>query len=385
MMVKASAIYIHIPFCISKCAYCDFFSVPKQNTETRNIVPDNYLEALCNEIAYRIRFYKISELKTIYIGGGTPSLLTTNQFQKLFSKIKSFTKVLPDAEITVEVNPDDVTPELLECLWQCGVNRISCGLQSMNELALKKACRRADLDTNRKALSLIKEYWKGDASFDLISGLPGEDEKSLVSGLKEVISYNPSHISLYSLTIEEKTPFGKQLEAGLLNYDFDFADKLWLSGRNFLEQNGYHWYEVSNFCKNRKECLHNLVYWTHGGYIGCGSGACGTVYTEAGTGVRWTNTTDIDEYILQGAKTQITENIDLPTSQFEFFMMGLRKLKGICEDDYKAVFGDELPERFVSLFTKWEKRGLCVRRSGYYAMSREGILFLNRFLEELCV
>ena len=406
MAPEKSALYIHIPYCISKCAYCDFFSVPKGNTESKNIVPDNYLDALCNEIAYRLGLNKISRLKTIYIGGGTPSLLTPAQFQKIFSKIKSSTRVLPDAEITVEVNPDDVSSELLDSLSQCGVNRISCGLQSMNEAALHKACRRADLTTNRKALSIIKEYWKGETSFDLISGLPGEDEKCLLTGLEEVVSYNPSHISLYSLTIEEKTPFGKQLEAGLLDYDFDFADKLWLAGRDFLESCGYKWYEVSNFCRPGKECLHNLVYWTHGGYLGCGSAACGTIYHEDGTGERWTNTTNIEEYISRwlsspegvskpqsDESSQTYEAIDLPTSQFEFFMMGLRKLEGISEAEYKAIFGEELPEKFVRLFSQWEEKGLCVRHGrdmrhgceggGRYAMSREGMLFLNRFNMEL--
>ena len=412
MSEKTSSLYIHIPYCISKCAYCDFFSLPKGNTESKNIIPENYIEALCNEIAYRLSFYKIKELKTIYIGGGTPSLLTGSQLEKIFSQIESSVKVLSDAEITVEVNPDDINPDLLESFWQCGVSRLSCGLQSMNDAALKKACRRADLAANRKALEIIKDYWKGETSFDLISGLPGDDEKSLLAGLEEVVSYNPSHISLYSLTIEEKTPFGKQLEAGSLDYDFDSADKLWLCGRDFLESKGYCWYEVSNFCKPGKECLHNLAYWTHSGYIGCGSAACGTVYSKDGSGFRWTNTTDVEEYIAcwlgntndldsrwlsspEGVSKppasqlpQSYEVINLETSQFEFFMMGLRKLEGIREAEYKAIFGQTLPEKFTRLFAQWEEKGLCVRRGctggdGAYAMSREGMLFLNRFNMEL--
>lgn len=396
MPVETTSLYIHIPFCISKCAYCDFYSVPKGKS-----VPDEYVKALCNEIVYRIAALKISLLKTIYIGGGTPSLLSPIQLSQIFSTIKNYTKLSLDAEITVEVNPDDVTVELLNNLMTCGVNRISCGIQSMNDAALKKACRRADVSINRNALALIKEYWKGDTSFDLISGLPGDDEKSLLSGLEEIVSYNPSHISLYSLTIEEKTPFGRQLEDGSLDYDFDFADKLWLSGRDFLESHGYRWYEVSNFCCPEKECLHNLVYWTHGGYVGCGSAACGTVYKADGTGERWINTTDIEEYILcwlsrqenlAGKNAEILsqtfEAIDLKTSQFEFFMMGLRKLEGIRESNYTETFGEKLPERFVSLFNQWEKKGLCVKRNGKggdvcYAMSREGMLFLNRFNMEL--
>ena len=394
MADKVSSLYIHIPYCISKCAYCDFFSLPYGPK-----IPESYIKALCSEIKYRIKSLKIKELKTIYIGGGTPSLLSVNQFNEIFSLIKRSCSIHSQAEITVEVNPDDVTEELLQGLWSCGVNRLSCGIQSMNDAALKKACRRADLAINRRALSLIKEKWQGDVSYDLISGLPADDEKSLLAGLEEIVSYKPSHISLYSLTIEEKTPFGSQLNEGLFDYDFDFADKLWLSGRDFLESQDYKWYEVSNFCREGKECAHNLVYWTHGGYAGCGSAACGTVYNEDGSGQRWTNTTNVEEYIsfweqvtepLAEAPSlpQDLEIIDKATSEFEFFMMGLRKLQGIKATDYESIFGERLPEKFLRLFEDWEKKGLCVKRAGQdgdeiYAMSREGMLYLNRFNMEL--
>ncbi len=375
-----SSLYIHIPFCISKCAYCDFFSKPYE------AVPDSYIDALCNEIDLRISEYNIKKLKTIYIGGGTPSLLNENQLKKIFSKIKSSVELAFDVEITIEVNPDDVTETLLRALFDCGVTRISCGIQSMNDAVLKKACRRADVQTNKNAMEIISQKWKGEVSYDLISGLPGESEESLIAGLNELCLYKPDHISLYSLTIEENTPFGKQLAAGNLDYDFDYADKLWLAGRDFIEAHGYKWYEVSNFCLPGKECRHNLVYWNHGNYIGCGSGACGTVYKPDGTGFRWTNNSDIDEYIKvqNGQPPQRSENIELETSQFEFFMMGLRKTIGISEKEYKETFACDLPEKFLLLFNAWKEKGLCtLTKDGRYAMSREGMLFLNRFLEEL--
>ncbi|BDC93241.1 coproporphyrinogen III oxidase [Treponema bryantii] len=375
-----SSLYIHIPFCISKCAYCDFFSKPYE------AVPDSYIDALCNEIDFRISENNIKKLKTIYIGGGTPSLLTENQLKKIFSKIKSSVELAFDVEITIEVNPDDVTETLLRALFDCGVTRISCGIQSMNDSVLKKACRRADVQTNKNAMEIISQNWKGEVSYDLISGLPGESEESLIAGLNELCLYKPDHISLYSLTIEENTPFGKQLAAGNLDYDFDYADKLWLAGRDFLEAHGYKWYEVSNFCLPGKECRHNLVYWNHGNYIGCGSGACGTVYKPDGSGFRWTNNSDIDEYIKvqNGQPPQSSENIELETSQFEFFMMGLRKTIGISEKEYKEIFACGLPEKFLLLFNAWKEKGLCtLTQDGRYAMSREGMLFLNRFLEDL--
>lgn len=399
-----SSLYIHIPFCISKCAYCDFFSKPQGNNKTGDsfFIPDNYVSSLCNEIIFRIKQNQVSELKTIYIGGGTPSLLSKKQFERIFDTIKSAVKLATECEITVEVNPDDVTKDLLESLAECGVNRISCGIQTMNGAALKKACRRADASTNKKALELLSENWHGDVSVDLISGLPGDDEKTLLASLNEVCEINPSHISLYSLTIEDETSFGKQLNSGALKYDFDKADSLWLCGRDFLEANGYKWYEVSNFCREGKECLHNLAYWTHANYLGCGSGATGTVYNKNGEGLRWTNTTNINAYIdfwgnysqiddKTFQKVQNQEIIDFETSVFEFFMMGLRKIRGFYTSEYEKVFGKSLPEKFTTLFTSWEQKGLCKKclsengsRDVQYCMSREGMLFLNRFLEELC-
>ena len=395
------SLYIHIPFCISKCAYCDFFSRPSLNPKS-SCIPDEYVNALCNEISFRIQFYKINKVRTVYVGGGTPSLLTEKQLVWLFDEINKYK--IPQAEVTVEVNPDDVKPELLKTLRCCGVTRLSCGIQTMNDAALKKACRRADARTNQKALELFNKDWKGELSVDLISGLPEDDEESLQKSLQKVCELNPCHISLYSLTIEENTPFGKQLEKGQLKYDFDAADKLWLSGRDYLEEKGYKWYEVSNFCRPGKECRHNLSYWTHKSYLGCGSGATGTVYYEDGQGFRWTNNCDIEKYIeywntekadrLDGEKLlqQTAEFIDEETSQFEFFMMGLRKLSGFSEKEYRKIFGSPLPKKFLSVFEKWMEKGLCVKelnedvaeKDCAYSMSRGGILFLNRFLGELC-
>ena len=400
-MIKPASLYIHIPFCISKCAYCDFFS------RASKVSPD-YIIALCNEIAFRIKKYKVLELDTIYVGGGTPSLLSKSQFKEIFSHINSIVKLNENAEITVEVNPDDITKDLLDTLAECGVNRISCGIQSMNDKALKRACRRADAGVNHRALELLKEYWNGAVSVDLISGLPEDDGNTLMASLKAVNEINPSHVSLYSLTIEEETPFGKQLASGVLDYDFDKADKLWLCGRDYLEELGYKWYEVSNFCKSGNECRHNLAYWKHKGYLGCGSGGTGTVYFDDGSGFRWTNTQKIEEYIyfwknfcindfltdlnmpdLQ--KYQLEEKIDIQTSEFEFFMMSLRKVSGFYESEYKQIFGKKLPQKFLSLFNEWQKKNLCEMRSDtgdkkdiQYSMTREGMLFLNRFLEELC-
>lgn len=422
MAERDFALYIHIPFCISKCSYCDFFSITDCGEEKL----DNYIDSLCKEIEFRLYEYAFDSddvngvsgrdgvIKTIYIGGGTPSLLKEKHFEKIFKAIKNrlcAPIVAENCEITVELNPDDVSVELLRALWKNGVNRISVGIQSMNNKVLKNVRRRAGRKENLEALKIISNEWKGIFSLDLISALPLESLESFEKGLKEIIKYNPHHISLYSLTIEEETPLGKQLADGLIDYDFDFADKMWLLGRKLLEENGYAQYEVSNFARAGYECKHNLFYWNHKSYFGCGSGATGSLYKSDGRGFRWTNTEDVESYIQfwseKEAKSlgkplklpsnlplklpQNEEMLSLSDSKFEFFMMGLRKMCGITDLEYKQIFGEELPEKFIELAEKWHDKGLLEiddelpdKSAGVrYKMNGEGILFLNRFLLEL--
>lgn len=384
-MESISSLYIHIPFCISKCRYCDFFSVPCSG------ISDDYVNALCNEIQYRIEQYHIDHLKTVYIGGGTPSLLSYTQLQVLIGAIKKNVS-LDSAEITIELNPDDITEELLTNLYSLGINRISCGIQSMNDNALKYAGRRADRETNVMALNILKK-WKGTLSLDLICGLPQESKESFLEGLKEVIDAGPDHISLYSLTIEEETPFGQALESGALDYDFDESDNLWLKGKSLLVNNGYFQYEVSNFCRKGFECSHNLSYWNHSNYLGCGSGGTGTVYNDDGSGFRWTNTTDIKKYVEFWNKPgsnnipQIMENVSVEDSCFEFFMMGMRKIAGINTWDFERKFQKKVPEKFIELAYKWAEKKLCLitetSRGLNITLGEKGILFLNKFLESL--
>lgn len=399
------SLYIHIPYCISKCKYCDFFS------KTSNEIPDSYIDSLCKQIIFYQKKYDFQKWNSIYIGGGTPSLLTENQLNQIFGAIDYFGRLDVSREITIEVNPDDVTTELIDFLNKSHVNRLSCGIQSFNEKSLNFVGRRADVITNKKAIVLIKEHWKGQISFDLICGLPEESEISFMNGLDYLIQSEPDHISMYSLTIEEETPLGQMVEKEELNYDFDFVDALWIKARQILEKNGYEQYEISNFAKPGYESQHNLIYWNHQNYIGCGSGATGTVYCEDGTGIRWNNTVNIHEYIDFWSKFDIAQNdsfsdktdkipaefedVDSENSVFEFFMMGLRKCEGITKSHFEKCFNQSLPEKFLNLFDKWVKLGFAeidlLKKSDSaeicdderYFLNKKGIMYLNRFLEEL--
>ena len=408
MTEKKASLYIHIPYCISKCRYCDFFSRPCNKT-----VPDDYIKALANELQYRFAHYDCDAIDTVYVGGGTPSLLSSAQIKSLFDSIRAIKPFTENAEINFEVNPDDINVELLQALEAAGVNRLSCGIQSMNQKVLEYAGRRASQSVNRTALKLLQQSWHKKLSLDLISALPYETKETFMQALQEVIAAGPDHISMYSLTIEEKTPFGKALESGVLEYDFEQADALWLFARDYLESHGYPQYEVSNFAAPENRCRHNLVYWNHGDYIGAGSGATGTIYNKDGTGLRWTNTLDVEKYIQfwknwndsAGAdlketsqpqsqtpfhpQLQTTEHLSLETSEFEFFMMSLRKTDGFFESDFTRCFNKPLPQKFLEVFIRWQEKGLAEKNvndashNTTYHLNKQGLLFLNTFLEEL--
>lgn len=386
-----TSLYIHIPYCLSKCEYCDFFSVKCKQ------IDDSYVHSLCNEIETKSKFFDVTQWNSIYIGGGTPSLLKKEQLKQIFNSIYKFVPQSQTSEITIEVNPDDVTEDLLLNLQECGINRLSCGIQSLNQNSLSFTKRRASLEQNLNALSLIQKKWHGIFSVDLICGLPYETRETFLGALEKIVLFNPHHISMYSLVVEEETPLGQKILGEKIPYDYDFADNLWLSARDFLQNNGFMQYEVSNFCKKGYECFHNLVYWNHQDYIGCGCGAVGTIYDSDGSGKRFSNLWNIDEYKkywiersqydLNKKNIEEIELIDKETSEFEFFMMGLRKLIGINSVDYKKIFCKEIPLNVKNQFVKWQQKKLAkITKQDdeeNYSLTYEGILFLNKFMEEL--
>ncbi|MCR5437714.1 MAG: radical SAM family heme chaperone HemW [Treponema sp.] len=378
------SLYIHIPFCISKCDYCDFFSIECNKFK----IPDDYINALCRELLYRKKQFDISELKTIYVGGGTPSLLTLEQIKTLFNFINNNFTFCDDIEITFEANPDDITPELLEVLSECKISRLSCGIQSLCDDVLKFIHRRADRIKNLDALNLIKQKWNGQVSLDVICGLPYETETSFLEALNQIIKYNPHHISIYSLTVEEGTPLYEKINCGKIKYDYDFSDSLWLKARKLLLKNGYYQYEISNFCRDDFYSHHNFTYWSFESYIGIGSGAASTAYSDKNA-VRFTNVKNIEKYINywlcnEGEIPEEIERLDEKTLEFEFFMMGLRTRRGISSERFQDFFKRPLPQKFLTVFDDWKSKNLAEEKDGYFSLNTEGILFLNRFLEEIC-
>lgn len=407
MKNNSISLYIHVPFCRKKCDYCDFFSLGKNNCADFYTLQENLSTSLAKEVHFYAHHYNVSQWKSVYVGGGTPSQLPLHQISALFSSVFNAAPPASDAEITIEVNPDDVSEELLDTLKNAGVNRISMGIQAFDQKALQGVSRAASAEAALRALELLNAKWKGRLSCDLIAGLPFQTYASFEKGIRTLCSYKAvDHISLYTLTVEEGSPLCKKIEEGIIPWSQEKADRMWIRGRNLLEKYGFNQYEVSNFSKPGCQSRHNTVYWKLQDYIGCGPGASGTVYgkrTEGGVtekGIRWTNSRDVvgwnafwKRYDSQTvadndemALPRDVEELDADTQEFEFLMMGFRMLEGVSQKEFADRFGKNLSERLGEkdgIFYEWKKKRLAVKKDGCFSLNCRGILLLNPFLESL--
>ena len=417
------SLYLHIPYCGSKCSYCDFFSLPSAG------VPDQYVDALVAQLCSFRDAGLLGRLETVYFGGGTPSLLSCSQLSRIMEEILPHLE--PDAEVTLEVNPESLTKALLETTERWRVNRISMGIQSLEDRVLGCVGRRCTGVKARRALALLAESGMAFCT-DFIAGLPEQGDQEFLAGLSEVVAYRPHHISLYSLTVAEGTRLHHQIESGQLDWVPEAADNQWIAGRDLLEAAGYLQYEVSNFAPAGQESRHNCGYWRQQSYLGAGAGAAGTLYRwgaagELLGGLRYTNTTNIDEYVgfwsaagggqgvfsgsgtdsggeafsghtLLEAMPAQREELDRDTLAFEHLMLTLRMKEGVDCGEYRRRFGRELAAaatggqeadgRRAASFKDFCRRGwMQERRQGGavagYTMTGEGLLFLNLILERL--
>ena len=392
------SLYVHVPFCRQKCDYCDFFSIPSNRASC--VCPDEkYVRSVLNEIRFYVKKYSVSRWKTVYIGGGTPSQLGAKLLFELVSGIKSAVSDKTADEFTVEMNPEDLAEDILDSAQKAGVDRISTGIQALDQKALDSVNRHCPLQTAISSLELLQKKWKKKLSVDFIAGLPGQTYSSFKKQFETVFNFkNIDHISLYSLTLEENTPLYKKIESGKIKWSQQKTDRMWILGRKILKENGFIQYEVSNFARTGAESLHNKVYWHLENYIGCGSGACGSVYGEVSE--RWTNTCSIKNYenfwLDFNPESEIPESIrqvekiDLQTQEFEWLMMGFRLLEGVCSEEFKKRFGKSVEERIGvkdGLLFEWSKKHLArsYKKDGktFYALNERGLMLLNLFLESL--
>ena len=371
-----AGIYIHIPFCKQRCTYCAFYSTTLYNIRGR------YVNALCKEIALRKEYAGNAPIKTIYLGGGTPSTLTMEQLHKVCSTIYATHNVSPTAEVTIECNPDDLTPDFLAQLKALPFNRISMGVQSFNDTQLKRLGRRHNADKARQAVHNAREAGYENISIDLIFALPGSTLSDWEHDLESAIALRPDHLSVYNLTYEEGTPLHRALERG------DFTE---LSEEENIEQfrlliaklkeAGYHHYEISNFALPGRESRHNSSYWNDTPYIGCGAAA----HSYNGTSRQW-NIADIQEYIKGIESNNPNFEIEELTEEERYndtILTRLRTAKGLPLAWMKQRFSDKLNNYMLYAARKELAWGNLKEENGHLSLTEKGIFISDAVIREL--
>ncbi|WP_088013713.1 radical SAM family heme chaperone HemW [Gottfriedia acidiceleris] len=369
----ASSVYIHIPFCQQICYYCDFnkFMMDRQPV-------DQYLEYLEKEIVESLKRNPIIDLKTVFVGGGTPTALTLPQTQTLVDMInKHIIKGKKEIEMTFESNPNEISKEKLQILKDGGVNRISFGAQTFDEGLLKKIGRTHSPNEIEEAIQTAKEVGIDNINLDLMYALPGQTMEQFVDSLDKAMKLPIQHISAYSLIIEPKTVFYIEMNRGKLQpapeedeaamYDFLM---------NYLEEKGFHQYEISNFEKNGLESKHNLVYWNNEEYFGFGAGAHGYI-----NGIRYSNAGPLKKYFQliddTGVPIVHEHTVTKQEKMEEEMFLGLRKMQGVSERKFQEKFGSNFNEVFPNVIEKLMKDGLVEMNGVFLRLTHKGKLLGN--------
>ena len=334
-MASKCGIYIHIPFCKSKCFYCDFYSTV--NTKYKQ----DYVNAVLSELKIRKNFLQCKQIESIYLGGGTPSILSVEEIEKIILAICNNFEIQKGAEITIEVNPDDITPEYAKSLFDIGINRISIGTQSFDDKALKFLGRRHNSKRNLQAIDYLLSAGFNNISIDLIYGLPLQDINYLQKSLNTIKTLHINHISAYHLTIEDGTVFGKLQQKGKkLIIDDDRSQEEYFFVINTLKEIGFEHYEISNFARNKQYSAHNSGYWFGMEYLGLGPSA-----HSYNSKIRCWNTSNLYHYLnkLKQGKTPCygNENITKNTAYNDYIITRMRTSKGINTKEIESQFGSK--------------------------------------------
>ena len=370
-------IYVHVPFCRSKCHYCDFYSV----TDMDSPIADGYLDAVCDHIRETGPLAPGYQVDTVYFGGGTPSYFGAEGMAAILSTIRRSFDVASDAEITFEANPDSITPKLLRRLKGEGFNRVSLGVQCDNDEILQAIGRPHDFQQAVDAVRLIRKAGFKNLSLDLIYGLPEQDLESWQQTLRRVLELNPEHISCYGLKIEEGTPLC-QYQHQLQLPDDDMQADMYLATVEILRSKGYRQYEISNFCRRGRESRHNLKYWNGEEYLGFGPDASSDF-----AGKRFKIIRDLRGYI-QGIQEggTVIEDVQtmLPRERAgEYLMTRLRTSRGIEASEYEQLY--LLPFAPIeAALEECRKRGHAQKNgAGNWRLTVEGFLVSNSIISDL--
>jgi oxygen-independent coproporphyrinogen-3 oxidase len=381
------SLYVHIPFCSEKCGYCDFFSRPVKSFETVEAV----LQAEIRELAYFIEKTKPERIGTLYIGGGTPSMVPRNLLAPFLTSLRELLPSLPE-EFSVEANPESIDEEFIEILARQGAGRISIGIQSFDDKYLSLIGRRASSEINHKALQLLSRSWKGEINIDVMYGYPGQTKKEALHDLDTAVEVDPGHLSLYALTAEDHTPLSDFIRNGTFPpIDTDAQEKIWRALHSRLTEKEFSMYEISNYSKPGKESHHNLVYWTLQPYIGIGPGGVSSLPFEivdsGETGcVRLTGSEDFSvfsEEPFDRASRKIPQALDAEVLSprdflFDYIHMGFRMNRGISRKVFSEIFSAAPESFFPETFAKYARR--MRMDAQFLRLDDIGLRFLNTFL-----
>ncbi|MBP5623542.1 MAG: oxygen-independent coproporphyrinogen III oxidase [Lachnospiraceae bacterium] len=348
-MNKTSMIYVHIPFCVKKCDYCDFTSfVCDEDTKSR------YFESLFKQIDTESESVGKLPIDSVFIGGGTPSCVNEKYIYKLSEKLKDRFDVKGGAEFTIECNPGSVTKEKLSVYKEAGINRISIGLQSTDNSELKLLSRVHDYEGFLRTYDLVRGAGFGNVNIDIMSALPTQTRSSYKKTLECVVSLKPEHISAYSLIVEEGTPFYERYKDGKGLPGEDVDREMYHDTKAFLKENGYERYEISNYAKTGFEFKHNTGYWTRKPYLGFGLAAASFFNEE-----RSTMHSDLRRYI-EGDHEKEVEKISKEDAMAEFMFLGLRLTKGVSKKAFEEVFSLCIYDVYGKEIEELTKEGLII-------------------------
>lgn len=374
MKNKELALYIHIPFCLKKCNYCDFCSFAGLDDRMKQ----RYVDALISEIRLYKQAASDRRVKSIFFGGGTPSLLSIEAFEKIVNAMRESFRIDGDAEFTVEANPKTLTKQKLSSFVRCGVNRLSIGLQSIHGNELKILGRIHTYQDFLDSIAMARTAGIDNINVDIMYAIPEQTVQSFCKTVDAVCALPITHLSAYSLIIEDETPFGQMRESLTLPEESDELLMVeYLHAR--MQDAGFSHYEISNYAKEGHACRHNLVYWNGEEYLGFGLSACSCFEK-----IRYANTSSMDEYLL-GNFTQYRteEHLSDEDIAFEYAMLRLRLVEGLSLEEYEKRFGHSFTEGKEGEIDKFIELGFLQCSDGYLSFTEKGIYVSNEILSRL--
>ena len=379
-------LYLHIPFCVRKCAYCSFVSFPAAAEKK-----DAYVASLLREAELR-QSEADGPVETVYIGGGTPSLLSPSQLRRLIAGLREYYEIRPDAELSMESNPGTLTAAFLDTAVSAGVNRLSLGMQAYQPEILQFLGRIHSFEEVSRSVSMARAAGLNNLNLDLIFGIPGQTLSDWDETLDAALSLSPDHLSAYGLIPEEGTPLQRRLENGeAILPDPDLEREMYDLAIRKLRAAGLEQYEISNFARKGYECRHNIGYWTQVPYLGLGLAAASMRILEQQTGLgltclRTTNPSDpttYQEMIRSGnLSAAVRETISPEESRFETMMLSLRMNRGVSESRFLVMHGVSIDEVYGEKLEEMRKKGLMRHENGAWALTRKGMDIQNTVLVE---